>query len=101
MKLHTEYTSITDELENVMITSPTMSHGADGQEKQRHASGDMSHMLSNAEFAAQVERQHLKECEESDYKILSKLFHDRCTLSGTTESDEAVSGITRMACFSY
>lgn len=84
MKLHTEYTSITDELENVMITSP------DGQEKQRHVSCDNSHILSNAEIAAHVERQHLKECEESDYKILSKLFHDRCAVAGMTETDEAV-----------
>lgn len=91
MKLHTEYTSITDELENVMITSPTLSHGQDGQEKQRHTSSDMSHMLSNAEFAAQVERQHLKECEESDYKMLSKLFHDRCAMSAMADGDDAVS----------
>lgn len=94
MKFHSEYTSITDELENVcqMIASPTLSHGQDGgHEKQRHLSSDMSHVLSNAEFAAQVERQHLKECEESDYKMLSKLFHDRCTASA--DPDDAVSNV--------
>lgn len=72
MKFHTQYTSITDELENVchMITSPTLSN---------HEATEKLSELSNAEFAALVERQHLKECEEHDYVMLSKLFQDRCS----------------------
>lgn len=79
MKFHTQYTSITDELENVcqMITSPTLSsHDGNDREKQRGLSD-----MSNAEFAALIERQHLKECEENDYVMLSKLFSDRCAVN--------------------
>lgn len=79
MKFHTQYTSITDELENVcqMITSPTLSsHDGTDRDKQRGLSD-----MSNAEFAALMERQHLKECEENDYVMLSKLFSDRCAVN--------------------
>lgn len=79
MKFHTEYTSITDELENVchMITSPTLSsHDGNDRDKQRGLSD-----MSKAEFAALMERQHLKECEENDYVMLSKLFSDRCAVN--------------------
>lgn len=84
MKFHTQYTSITDELENVcqMITSPTLSSN-EATDKQRNL-GDMS----NAEFAALCERQHLKECEENDYVMLSKLFHDRCSIHETDDNCE-------------
>lgn len=78
LQFHSEYTSITDELENVchMITSPTLSLNRESAEKS----------CSNAEFAARLEKKHLQECEENDYLMLSKLFHNRDSIN---ESDEA------------
>lgn len=73
LQFHSEYTSITDELENVchMITSPTLSMNRESSEKS----------CSNAEFAALLEKKHLRECEENDYLMLSKLFHDRDSIN--------------------
>lgn len=75
LQFHSEYTSITDELENVcqMITSPTLSTS-----ESKHC--------SQAEFAALLEKKHLNECEESDYLMLSKLFQNRDSIN---ESDDA------------
>lgn len=70
LQFHSEYTSITDELENNvchMIASPTLSLNRESSEKS----------CSNAEFAALLEKKHLQECEENDYLMLSKLFHNR------------------------
>lgn len=58
-----------------MMTSPTLSSNRDSIDKSR----------SNAEFAAMIEKQHLKECEENDYIILQKLFSNRDSIN---ESDE-------------
>lgn len=73
LQFHSEYTSITDELENVchMITSPTLSMNRESSEKS----------CSNAEFAALLEKKHLQECEENDYLMLSKLFHNRDSIN--------------------
>lgn len=77
LQFHSEYTSITDELENVcqMITSPTLSMNRESNE-----------IKSDAEFAALLEKKHLKECEENDYLMLSKLFENRDSIN---ESDDA------------
>lgn len=82
LQFHSEYTSITDELENVcqMITSPTSSLNRDSNEKS----------CSNAEFAAMLEKKHLHECEESDYLMLSKLFQNRDSIN---ESDDAFADV--------
>lgn len=87
LQFHTEYTSITDELESVchMMTSPTMSSNRDATDKSR----------STAEFAAMLEKQHLKECEESDYIILSKLFSNRDSINETEEPPADVSPSVR------
>lgn len=79
LQFHSEYTSITDELENVcqMITSPTLSLNRETTEKP----------CSKAEFAALLEKKHLNECEESDYLMLSKLFQNRDSIN---ESDDAL-----------
>lgn len=82
LQFHSEYTSITDELENVcqMITSPTLSINRESNEKS----------CSNAEFAAMLEKKHLHECEESDYLMLSKLFHNRDSIN---ESDDTFADV--------
>ncbi|XP_058459300.1 transient receptor potential cation channel trpm isoform X4 [Malaya genurostris] len=79
LQIHAEYTSITDELESVchMITSPTSSSR---EERPKNVNE-----MSNPEFAALIEKRHLKECEDSDYLMLEKLLQTRCSIE---ESDE-------------
>lgn len=85
MKFHTQYTSITDELENMCqnITSPTLS--IRDSDKSRTV-----HEMSKAEVAALIERQHLKECEENDYVMLSRLFYNRGSIEETDDTFEAI-----------
>ncbi|XP_037034801.1 transient receptor potential cation channel trpm isoform X3 [Bradysia coprophila] len=84
MKFHTQYTSITDELENICqtITSPTLSI---------RDSDKTVHDMSKAEIAALIERQHLKECEENDYVMLSRLFYNRGSIEETDDNFEGSS----------
>ncbi|XP_058838514.1 transient receptor potential cation channel trpm isoform X8 [Topomyia yanbarensis] len=79
LQIHAEYTSITDELESVchMITSPTSSSR---EERPKNVNE-----MSNPEFAALIEKRHLKECEDSDYLMLEKLLQTRCSID---EGDE-------------
>lgn len=42
--------------------------------------------MSKAEAAALLEKQHLKECEESDYQILEGLFQARASIDYTDDS---------------
>lgn len=73
LQIHQEYTSITDELESVchMIASPTSSRGGtDDRPKNVNE-------LSNPEFAALIEKQHLKECEDSDYLMMERILQTR------------------------
>lgn len=79
LQIHTEYTSITDELES-MITSPTISLL---DEKPRNLNE-----LSNPEFAALIEKQHLKECEDDDYEIMERLLQTRCSIDEADELEE-------------
>ena len=44
--------------------------------------------LTNPEFAALMEKQHLKECEEHDYVMLERLFQARCSIDETDDSFE-------------
>ncbi|XP_054741351.1 transient receptor potential cation channel trpm isoform X4 [Anastrepha obliqua] len=83
LKFHTEYTSITDELESVchLIASPTVSLPSNKASLDR-PTGDMS----KAEFAAMLEKQHLKECEENDYMMLEGLFQARGSIDDTDNS---------------
>uniref|UniRef100_A0A1B0DFX2 Uncharacterized protein n=1 Tax=Phlebotomus papatasi TaxID=29031 RepID=A0A1B0DFX2_PHLPP len=83
LQIHTEYTSITDELESVchMLASPTTS--IKGFERPKNVNE-----LSNPEFAALIEKQHLKECEENDYLMLERLLVARGSLEDTDESLE-------------
>lgn len=81
LHLHTEYTSITDELETVyhMMASPTTSIM---EEKPR----DLNE-LSTPEFAALIEKQHLKECEDNDYLIMEGLLQTRGSLDDSDDND--------------
>ncbi|XP_055921137.1 transient receptor potential cation channel trpm isoform X4 [Eupeodes corollae] len=86
MKLHSEYTSITDELESVchLMTSPTASLPGKGP-TDRH-----KHELSKAEVAALLEKKHLTECEENDYRMLEGLFQARVSVDDTDDSTEGM-----------
>lgn len=83
LQFHSEYTSITDELENVchMITSPTLSINRETEK-----------ICSNAEVAALIEKKHLQECEENDYLMLASLFQNR---DSNNESDDAHTDVRR------
>ncbi|XP_037946393.1 transient receptor potential cation channel trpm-like isoform X3 [Teleopsis dalmanni] len=85
LRLHTEYTSITDELESVchMIASPTASLQSNKASLDRPKTE-----MSKAEFAAMLEKQHLKECEENDYMMLEGLFQARASIDNTNGSFE-------------
>lgn len=80
LQIHAEYTSITDELES-MIASPTSSH----DEKPKNLNE-----LSNPEFAALIEKKHLKECEDDDYLIMERLLQTRCSIDESDENLEDV-----------
>ncbi|XP_059225544.1 transient receptor potential cation channel trpm isoform X4 [Stomoxys calcitrans] len=86
LKLHSEYTSITDELESVchMIASPTVSLPSHKTSLDRPKTE-----MSKAEAAALLEKQHLKECEESDYQMLEGLFQARASIDDTDDSYDA------------
>lgn len=62
-----------------MIGSPTSSLLDDKPRKMND--------LTNPEFAALIEKQHLKECEDMDYKIMERLLQTRCSID---EGDEAM-----------
>lgn len=47
--------------------------------------------MTNPQFAAMIEKQHLKECEDSDYMILEDLFQARCSVEDPGEAYEAYS----------
>jgi transient receptor potential cation channel subfamily M member 3 len=79
LQIHTEYTSITDELES-MIASPTVSLM---DEKPKNINE-----LSNPEFAALIEKKHLKECEDDDYMIMERLLETRCSIDEGDENFE-------------
>lgn len=77
LQIHAEYTSITDELES-MIASPTSSLL---DEKPKNINE-----LSNPEFAALIEKKHLKECEDDDYLIMERLLETRCSFDDSDEN---------------
>ncbi|XP_033235010.1 transient receptor potential cation channel trpm isoform X5 [Drosophila pseudoobscura] len=87
LKLHSEYTSITDELESVchMIASPTVSLQSNKASLDRPKTE-----MSRAEAAALQEKKHLKECEENDYRILEGLFEARGSIDASAEAFESV-----------
>ncbi|XP_017838227.1 transient receptor potential cation channel trpm isoform X1 [Drosophila busckii] len=85
LKLHSEYTSITDELESVchMIASPTVSLQSNKVSLDRPKTE-----MSRAEVAAALEKKHLKECEENDYRILEGLFEARGSIDAGVQPYE-------------
>ncbi|KAI5752247.1 hypothetical protein M8J77_015168 [Diaphorina citri] len=94
MAMHTEYTSITDELETVCgllspprsprllsppvpgeIPPPSAISGgptARNFRRCRHASE-----MSNPEMAVYLEKEHLRDAEESDYHLMEEIIHTR------------------------
>ncbi|XP_052133267.1 transient receptor potential cation channel trpm isoform X2 [Frankliniella occidentalis] len=85
--MHTEYTSITDELETVCgLLSPsrteTLSLADAGHHRVRHASE-----MSNPDMARFLEKETLRDAEESDYQLMSHLIQHR--YHGDDESEHA------------
>jgi transient receptor potential cation channel subfamily M protein 3 len=79
LHIHAEYTSITDELES-MIASPTTSLL---DEKPKNLNE-----LTNPEFVALMEKQHLKECEDDDYAIMEGLLQTKASFDGSDDNLE-------------
>ncbi|XP_063918520.1 transient receptor potential cation channel trpm isoform X4 [Zophobas morio] len=82
MHMHTEYTSITDELESVCgLLSPPRSPGllspprpeqSPPSQRRRHPSE-----MSNPEIAINFEKEHLRSAEECDYMVMENLIQRR------------------------
>lgn len=99
MHMHTEYTSITDELETVCgLLSPPRSPGllspprpeqSPPSQRKRNTSE-----MSNPEIAINLEKEHLRCAEESDYMVMENLIQRRYEetedLSETDEPNDAV-----------
>ncbi|XP_065218711.1 transient receptor potential cation channel trpm isoform X4 [Planococcus citri] len=95
MAMHSEYTSITDELENIYgLLSPPRSpcllspprrgessstnHPPIPKQRTRHASE-----MSNSEMAAFLEKETLRDAEESDYQLMEDLLQHRMAKGGS------------------
>ncbi|KAL1512762.1 hypothetical protein ABEB36_002294 [Hypothenemus hampei] len=82
MHMHSEYTSITDELETVCgLLSPPKSPGllspprpeqSPPHSRKRHLSE-----MSNPEMAINLEKEHLRSAEECDYMVMENLIQRR------------------------
>ncbi|XP_063221522.1 transient receptor potential cation channel trpm isoform X3 [Bacillus rossius redtenbacheri] len=88
MTMHTEYTSITDELETVcgLLSPPCTPHllspprpGEAVPQRMRHTSE-----MSNPEMALYIEKEHLRDAEESDYQMMERLIMRRETRDDET-----------------
>jgi transient receptor potential cation channel subfamily M protein 3 len=79
LAMHSEYTSITDELETVCgLLSPPhtpslLSPPRPGENKP-HRTRHTSEM-SNPEMAVYLEKEHLRDAEENDYQLMKTLIH--------------------------
>ncbi|XP_054278600.1 transient receptor potential cation channel trpm-like [Macrosteles quadrilineatus] len=83
MAMHTEYTSITDELETLcgllspprsprLLSPPRIGETSTSTHRSRHHSE-----MSNPEMALVWEKEHLKDAEESDYLLMEGLIQTR------------------------
>uniref|UniRef100_A0A1Y1MC38 Transient receptor potential cation channel trpm n=2 Tax=Photinus pyralis TaxID=7054 RepID=A0A1Y1MC38_PHOPY len=84
MAMHTEYTSITDELETVcgllspprtpnLLSPPRPGQNATALPSRRRHTSEMS----NPEIALHIEKEHLRDAEESDYMLMENLIQRR------------------------
>ncbi|XP_049813711.1 transient receptor potential cation channel trpm [Schistocerca nitens] len=82
LAMHTEYTSITDELETVcgLLSPPRtprlLSPPRPGDQAVPHRTRHTSEM-SNPEMALYLEKEHLRDAEESDYQLMEGLIQHR------------------------
>ncbi|XP_066138176.1 transient receptor potential cation channel trpm isoform X6 [Euwallacea fornicatus] len=82
MHMHSEYASITDELETVCgMLSPPKSPGllSPPRPEQSPPSSRKRHLseMSNPEIAINFEKEHLRNAEESDYMVMENLIQRR------------------------
>ncbi|KAK9681017.1 Ion transport protein [Popillia japonica] len=82
--MHSEYTSITDELESVcgllspprtprLLSPPRPGQSTSGQGSRRRCASEMS----NPEIALFIEKEHLRDAEENDYMLMENLIQRR------------------------
>ncbi|KAJ9575655.1 hypothetical protein L9F63_007484, partial [Diploptera punctata] len=83
LAMHSEYTSITDELETVcgllspprtprLLSPPRPGESKPGPSRSRHTSE-----MSNPEMALYLEKEHLRDAEECDYQLMETLINRR------------------------
>uniref|UniRef100_A0A1B6CRP1 Ion transport domain-containing protein n=2 Tax=Clastoptera arizonana TaxID=38151 RepID=A0A1B6CRP1_9HEMI len=91
MTMHTEYTSITDELETVcgllspprsprLLSPPRLGEGPSAPKRSRHHSE-----MSNPEMALFLEKEHLRDAEDSDYQLMEGLIQRRLNRSDSDD----------------
>ncbi|XP_045461699.1 transient receptor potential cation channel trpm isoform X12 [Harmonia axyridis] len=93
MHMHTEYTSITDELETVcgllspprspgLLSPPRPEQSPPSQRRRNHSE------MSNPEIAINLEKEHLRCAEESDYMVMENLIQRRYDEEDGSSSDQ-------------
>lgn len=110
--MHSEYTSITDELESVCgllspprtprLLSPPRPDALPGSsQRNRHLSE-----LSNPEMAKQMEKEMLRDAEENDYMLMEGVIQNRLRAGGMfstaiddDEDDETLAPLPRRSDF--
>ncbi|XP_050299656.1 transient receptor potential cation channel trpm isoform X2 [Anthonomus grandis grandis] len=93
MHMHTEYASITDELETVCgLLSPPRSPGLLSPPRPEQSPPSTRKRnpseMSNPEIAINFEKEHLRNAEESDYMVMENLIHKRYDGADDDESEE-------------
>ncbi|KAI4468105.1 hypothetical protein MML48_2g00020762 [Holotrichia oblita] len=84
LAMHSEYTSITDELESVcgllspprtprLLSPPRPGQSTSAQGSRRRCASEMS----NPEIALFIEKEHLRDAEENDYMLMENLIQRR------------------------
>ncbi|XP_071054078.1 transient receptor potential cation channel trpm isoform X4 [Onthophagus taurus] len=98
--MHTEYTSITDEIESVcgllspprtprLLSPPRPGQSNSAQNQRRRCVSEMS----NPEMALYIEKEHLRDAEESDYMLMENLIQRRYEEELETEEKEKIEAI--------
>jgi transient receptor potential cation channel subfamily M protein 3 len=92
LAMHSEYTSITDELETVcgLLSPPHTPRLLSPPRPAENMSRRTRHTseMSNPEMALFLEKEHLRDAEENDYQLMETLIHQHMDQYGEEESAE-------------
>jgi transient receptor potential cation channel subfamily M protein 3 len=93
LAMHSEYTSITEELETVCgllspPRTPRLLSPPRPSENKPHRTRHTSEM-SNPEIAVYLEKEHLRDAEENDYQLMETLIHQHVDQNDEEEAAES------------